>query len=84
MAHATTTPPPPTVDQEEQLWTAAQVARFLNVSRTWVYRETSAGRLPYSRILGLVRYDPAEIRALKEKGRQQPGRVVLSLTPKPA
>lgn len=74
----------PTVDEEERLWTAAEAARYLNVSRSWVYRETSAGRLPHSRILGLVRYDPARIRALKEAGEQKPGRVVIPLTPKSA
>ena len=72
--------PTPTVDEEARLWTALDVARFLRVSRSWVYRETSAGRLPYSRILGLVRYDPAELRALQAKGRQAPARVVVSLT----
>ena len=61
-----------------------RVARFLRVSRSWVYRETNAGRLPYTRILGLVRYDPEQIRAMKVAGEQRPGRVVVPLMPKPA
>lgn len=74
------TSPTITVDQEEQLWTAAQVAQFFHVSRSWVYREIAAGRMPHTRILGLVRFDPAEMRAMKEKGKQVPGRVVLPLS----
>jgi predicted DNA-binding transcriptional regulator AlpA len=72
----------PTIDQEAELWTAAEVARYLKVSRSWVYRETGAGRLPCSRILGLVRYDPAEIRRMKEEGRQRPAAVILPLVPR--
>ncbi len=75
--------PTPTVAEEDQLWTAARVAKYFGVSRSWVYRETSAGRLPCSRILGLVRYDPAEMRALKDVGKTRSPRVVLPLIPKP-
>ena len=61
---------------EEQLWTAADVARFLKCSRAWVYREASAGRLPSVDFLGLRRFDPATIRAMAAKGTREPGRVM--------
>jgi predicted DNA-binding transcriptional regulator AlpA len=73
---------PPTVDQEAELWTAADVARYLKLSRSWVYRESSAGRLPSIRILGVLRFDPAAIRALREV--QRPGAVVIPLTSRPS
>jgi predicted DNA-binding transcriptional regulator AlpA len=72
----------PTVDEEARLWDAADVARFLKVSRSWVYREASAGRLPSVRVLGLRRFDPAVIRALPRP--ESPGAIVIPLTPKPA
>jgi excisionase family DNA binding protein len=45
-------------DREPRLWTVADVARYLGCSRSWVYRETGAGRLPGLRIGGRVRFDP--------------------------
>jgi excisionase family DNA binding protein len=68
---------------EETLWTAIQVAHYLNVSRSWVYRETAAGRLPCVRILSLVRYDPAEIKAFRERGKRTPGRVLVPFETRP-
>lgn len=46
----------------EPLWTADQVAEYLQASRAWVHREARAGRLPSRNILGLRRFDPVEIR----------------------
>jgi predicted DNA-binding transcriptional regulator AlpA len=47
----------------EPLWDALDVARFLKVSRSWVYERTMSGELPSRRIGGLRRYEPAAIRA---------------------
>ena len=45
------------------LWDANDVARYLKVSRSWVYHRAEAGLLPYLRIGGLLRFDPAAIRS---------------------
>jgi excisionase family DNA binding protein len=43
------------------LWDANDVARYLRVSRSWVYHRSESGALPCLRIGGLVRFDPAAI-----------------------
>lgn len=48
----------------DPLWTAADVARFLNASQSYVYKAAEAGRLPCLRIGAMLRFDPARIRAL--------------------
>jgi len=44
------------------LWTVAEVAAYLRVSRSWVYHRTAAGLLPCLRVGALVRFDPEKIR----------------------
>jgi excisionase family DNA binding protein len=61
---------------EEALWDANRAARFLGVSRSWIYRETSAGRVPCYRILGLLRFDPADLKAWVERQKVQPVRLL--------
>ncbi len=51
------------VSREVRLWDALDVARFLKVSRSWVYERTMSGELPSIRIGGLRRFDPAAIKA---------------------
>ncbi|WP_232537141.1 helix-turn-helix domain-containing protein [Cystobacter fuscus] len=51
------------LEQEEGLWDANDVARFLKASRSWVYQRAQAGQLPCVKIGGLLRFEPAEIRA---------------------
>jgi excisionase family DNA binding protein len=46
----------------ETLWDARDVARYLKVSRSWVYQKAEAGLLPYLRVGGLVRFVPERIR----------------------
>ena len=46
----------------DTLWTVAEVAAFLKVSRSWVYHRLESGLLPHIRVGGLVRFDPAVIR----------------------
>lgn len=62
-------------ESEERLWDAARTARYLGLSRQWVYRETGAGRLPHVRILGVLRFDPDDIRRLKDASKVVPGEV---------
>lgn len=47
----------------ESLWDAADVAKFLKVSRSWVYARCDSGELPHKRIGGLLRFNPEKIRA---------------------
>jgi excisionase family DNA binding protein len=47
----------------EGLWDAQDVARYLKASRSWVYQKAEAGLLPSLRIGGLLRFDPATVRA---------------------
>jgi excisionase family DNA binding protein len=45
------------------LWTVAEVAAYLRVSRSWVYHRAAAGLLPCMRVGALVRFEPEMIRA---------------------
>jgi excisionase family DNA binding protein len=46
----------------ETLWDARDVARYLKVSRSWVYQKAEAGLLPYLKVGGLVRFVPDQVR----------------------
>jgi excisionase family DNA binding protein len=54
--------------QDGVLWTAADVARYLKVSRSWVYHRAEAGLLPYLRVGGLIRFDSDAIRKYARDG----------------
>lgn len=46
------------------MWTAENVAAYLNVSVSWVRHRVAANKLPHHRVGGwIVRFDAAEIRA---------------------
>lgn len=47
----------------EPVWDALDVARYLKVSRSWVYQQVEAGLLPHRRVGGLLRFDPRAIQA---------------------
>lgn len=47
----------------ERLWTVADVANFLGASESWVRQASASGRLPRTKIGGLLRFHPDEIRA---------------------
>jgi excisionase family DNA binding protein len=46
----------------ETLWDARDVARYLKVSRSWVYQKAEAGLLPHLKVGGLVRFVPERVR----------------------
>ncbi len=46
----------------ECLWRAADVARYLNCSRSLVYQKAESGLMPSLRVGGMRRFDPEEIR----------------------
>jgi excisionase family DNA binding protein len=57
----------------EQLWDVNDVAKYLKVSRSWVYHRVAAGLLPCTRIGALVRFRASRIRALaRESERSSP------------
>lgn len=62
----------------ESLWKVGDVARFLSMSVSWVYKETEAGRLPCVRIGAALRFRPEEIRAFLES-RRAPRASVIAL-----
>ena len=45
------------------LWTAADVARYLSSSVSFVYKIAEAGRLPCLRVGSMLRFDPETVRA---------------------
>jgi len=49
------------------LWDANDVARYLKVSRSWVYHRAEAGQLPHLRVGGLLRFDADVVRAFARK-----------------
>lgn len=46
----------------EPLWKVPDVARYLSLSTSWVYKEAEAGRLPCLRIGASLRFRPEAIR----------------------
>ena len=54
---------------KEQLWTALDVAHFLQVSRATVYNLANRCELPVSRIGALLRFVPTAVRAFAEASR---------------
>jgi excisionase family DNA binding protein len=53
----------PHAPAEEGLWTVAEVAAFLKVSRSFVYQACAAKTVPHVRIGASLRFDPARLRA---------------------
>lgn len=58
------------------LWDSNDVARYLKVSRSWVYHRAEAGLLPCVRIGSLLRFDPDVIaRIARGEKSSMPGTV---------
>jgi excisionase family DNA binding protein len=62
-------------DPHPALWDANDVARYLKVSRSWVYQRAESGALPCLRVGGLVRFDPEAVHAFAH-GDVRPSRLV--------
>jgi excisionase family DNA binding protein len=60
----------------EPLWTAKEVAAYLQASPSWVYMHAEDGTLPSVRIGGLRRFHPEAIRAYA-RGEWKPGSPVV-------
>jgi predicted DNA-binding transcriptional regulator AlpA len=65
----------PTVSDDSRLWDANDVARFIGASRSWVYHQAEAGRLPCIRLLGFLRFDPQVVRAFVQAASSAPATV---------
>lgn len=52
-----------TATSDDVLWDPNDVARYLKVSRSWVYQKACSGKLPVLRIEGLLRFQPERIKA---------------------
>jgi len=50
-------------EREDELWTVADVSKFLRVSRSWVYQATASGVFPCIHLGALLRFEPAAVRA---------------------
>lgn len=50
------------------MWTVKDVAEFLQASESWVRHAAAGGRLPCTKIGGLLRFDPDEIQKLSSVG----------------
>lgn len=61
-AAATATAAETETETDDTLWTASDVARYLKVSRSWVYHRAERNLLPYLRFGGLLRFEPEAIR----------------------
>lgn len=68
--------PAPESADAEGLWDANDVARYLKVSRSWVYQQAEAGILPCLRIVGVLRFDPNVIRAFARGESFRSGKVL--------
>jgi excisionase family DNA binding protein len=51
------------VPSDDVLWDVADVARYLKVSRSWVYHRAESGGFPLRRVGGLLRFDPEAVKA---------------------
>jgi len=68
---------------ERRLWDANDVARFLQVSRSWVYSKAESGLLPVIRMPGssLLRFAPEAIQAYA-RGEWTPAKAPQVHTPR--
>jgi excisionase family DNA binding protein len=63
------------------LWDANDVARYIKASRSWVYHQAEAGKLPHLRVGALLRFDPEAVKAFVH-GQAAHGGKVLSMRPR--
>ena len=67
-------PAPPATLTDDRLWDVGDVAKFLQASRSWVYKAAEVGTLPCLRIGAMLRFEPHAIM----------GRIGLDLPDKPS
>ena len=58
----------PVIPNPDTLWDVDAVARYLNASKSWVYKAAERGELPCIRIGAMLRFAPNSVRAwLKQR-----------------
>lgn len=57
------------IDTPENLWTVAEAARFMGLSKSWVYHRSEAGLLPHIKIAGRLRFEPDTLKQFIRKNR---------------
>ena len=63
------------IPDNSRLWDASDVARYVGASRSWVYHQAEAGRLPCIRLLGFLRFDPHSVRAFVQAASSAPAKL---------
>ena len=53
--------------KDETLWTVLETARYLQMSKSWVYRRTESGEIPHAKLGGVIRYLLARVREYAER-----------------
>ena len=48
--------------ENTRLWSVSDVAKFVGASKSWVYHQAEAGRIPCIRLLGFLRFDQQVVR----------------------
>jgi excisionase family DNA binding protein len=76
-----TSPEDAPAGQAPELWDANDVARYLKVSRSWVYQRAETGLLPCLRLGGLLRFEPEKVRAFARGELQSPKVLGFSRSP---
>lgn len=49
-------------EEADRLWTARDVARYLQMSDSWVYKQVESGALPHAKLGARLRFHPARVR----------------------
>jgi excisionase family DNA binding protein len=60
-------------DDDETLWKVQDVAKYLQVSTSLVYKKAEAGTIPTLRIGAALRFDPATVRAWAKSNAREVG-----------
>ena len=68
-------------ESSDDLWDANDVARYIKASRSWVYHQAEAGKIPHLRIGALLRFEPEAVKAFAH-GQAERGGKVLSMRPR--
>lgn len=64
----------PPMSGHEPLWTVAEVAEHMRMSRQWVYKAAELGTLPCVRFGASLRFDPVDVRRYVERQKSNAGR----------